>query len=91
MNYYIVTLIKLVNTEVYNQPIGYITDYDIVTKINLKYESTFETWVNNNKDNLTSGAVTLSEFFSITPMVYGVFQQTTSVEGMKLIDISDLI
>lgn len=89
--YYIVTLIRLNGGVVNNTSMGYVIDDNVVAQIKMKYESTFEAWINDNKDNLTSGATTLSEFFNITPMVYGVFQQTTSVEGMKLINITDLI
>lgn len=90
MEYCILNEIKLVNGNVNFTPLGYLTNMDNCALINGNYESTYGSWIDNNRADLESGAINISVFFDTTPAVYEANQVTTSVEGMGLNEITDI-
>lgn len=90
MEYCILNEIKLVDGNVNFTPLGYLTNMEDCALINGNYESTYGSWIDNNRADLESGAINISAFFDTTPAVYETYQHTTSIEGMGLSEITDI-
>ena len=69
-------------------PIGYTTDEEACATLNAEYDSTYEAWINDNKEALENGSKQISEFFDVTPVVH-VAKTGTDTPG-ELEEIEDL-
>jgi hypothetical protein len=88
--YNIINKIELINGVVVYTPIGYSTNTLDIQSINSTYESSFGDWIRNNKNDLESGNIQVSDYFNNNPICYTAYQQTTSIEGMNLSEITDI-
>ena len=88
----IVSKIEFIGGEVTYTPIGYLTNETDCDGINANYDSTLGTWVESNKTELETGALSVSVFFDTTPIVYVARTTASNVDALtEITDITGLI
>lgn len=90
MMYYILNKTHIVNNELLDEPVGYLTNIDNALLINYKYETTYLLWVNNNKTDLENGSLQINNYFNSFGTVYDCNTETTEINGMSLSEITDI-
>ena len=90
MKYFIVNKIENVREKLTFTEVGYITDINDCFAINDKYESTLGQWFTENIEGLSSGSVTISDFFDVTPYVHNAKDEISSIEESDLVEITDI-
>lgn len=82
--YYIVSRTLWKNSQLLVREVGYCESEDDANHFNTDYENTFGTWIKDNIEQLSSGEITVSEYFVNDPIVYSAFSRTKSIEGKNL-------
>tara|TARA_B100001094_G_scaffold149991_1_gene145141 strand:- start:654 stop:935 length:282 start_codon:yes stop_codon:yes gene_type:complete len=87
----IISKIELEGTDnlKYND-VGYTEDVTIINQINESYDSTLGKFIGENRTKLTLGEVSISTFFATTEYVNEAATQTDSIEGLGLIEITNI-
>ncbi len=88
--YFIITKQELIDGEMTHKSVGYTTSVSDSESLNTDYDNSLGSWINSNLIGLESGKTLVSEFFETTPYVYHAKQQTTSIDGIGLTEITDL-
>lgn len=91
MKYFIVNKVELIDGVMTYTPIGYTTSENEASTINSNFNSSLGSFIEENKNELQSGSILLSDFFDDTPLVNYAEQITTSVQGMELSDLTGLL
>jgi len=91
MNYYIITKIEMNGGNMVQYPFGYTTSEDDSIAISKHYDECIGGWMLTNIDDLESGVINISEFFETKPSCYSSSWMTTSIEGMGLTEVIDII
>ena len=88
--YYIINKVECLSGIINRTHVGYVTSQSEAETINSGEASAFQSWVDDNYNELVSGEVNVSEYFDNSPYHYVASQRTTSVDGMGLNEITDL-
>ena len=89
--YYIISKIELEGTEnLKYSDYGTTTDIEIVNQINEDYDSTLGAFLGENRTKIELGLVSVSTFFESTPFVYEARTQVDNVEGLEVLNITNL-
>lgn len=88
--YSVINKIESIDGVVFYTPIGYSTNTLDIQSINSTYESGFGDWIRNNKSDLESGNIQVSDYLINNPICYTAYQQTTNIDGMNLSEITDI-
>tara|TARA_R110001592_G_scaffold144715_5_gene368047 strand:- start:304 stop:585 length:282 start_codon:yes stop_codon:yes gene_type:complete len=89
--YYIISKIELEGTEnLKYSDYGTTTDIEIVNQINEDYDSTLGAFLGENRTKIELGLVSVSTFFESTPFVYEARTQVDNVEGLGVLNITNL-
>lgn len=70
--------------------IGHTEDNEVINQINEDYDSTLGAFLGANQTKLELGIVLLSSFFANYDFVYEARTQVTTIEGLGLIQVSDI-
>ena len=70
--------------------VGYTTDTGVINEINEAYDSTLGKFIGENRTKLGLGEVSISTFFATTQYVNEAATQTDSIEGLSLIEITNI-
>lgn len=88
---YIISKIELEGSDnlIYSD-YGTTTDENIVNQINENYDSTLGAFLGENRTKLQLGIVSVSTFFETTSFVYEARTEVDNVEGLNVLNITDL-
>jgi len=87
----IISKIELENTDnLKYTDVGYTEDVSIINQINESYDSTLGKFIGENRTKLTLGEVSISEFFATTEYVNEAATQTDSIDGLDLVEITNI-
>ena len=89
--YYIISKIELEGADnlIYSD-YGTTTDKNIVNQINEDYDSTLGAFLGENRTKLQLGIVSVSTFFETTSFVYEARTEVDNIEGLNVLNITDL-
>jgi len=89
--YTIISKIELEGTDNLSySDFGTTTDSDIVNQINEDYDSTLGAFLGENRTKIELGIVSVSTFFNSTPVVYEARTEVDNVEGLELLNVTNL-
>ncbi len=89
--YTIISKIELEGTDSLNySDYGTTTDSEIVNQINEDFDSTFGAFLGENRTKIELGIVSVSTFFATTPFVYEARTEVENIDGLNLINVTDL-
>lgn len=89
--YCIVNKITCVDNKLVYTPVGYIdNNVSLCNQINLDYDNTLGNWIETNKTDLENSQKSISEYFVSDPIIHVAKTETTNIEGLELIEITDL-
>ena len=87
----IITKIELEGTDNLNYTdVGYTTDISIINEINEAYDVSLGVFLGENRTKLEIGEVSISTFFSGVSYVNEARTEVESVEGLSLIEITNV-
>jgi hypothetical protein len=89
--YYIISKIELEGADnlIYSD-YGTTTDENIVNQINEDYDSTLGAFLGENRTKLQLGIVSVSTFFETTSFVYEARTEVDNIEGLNVLNVTDL-
>lgn len=89
--YTIISKIELEGTDNLSySDYGTTTDPEIVNQINEDFDSTFGVFLGENRTKIELGIVSVSTFFATTPFVYEARTEVDNIEGLNLINVTEL-
>lgn len=89
--YTIISKIELEGTDNLSySDYGTTTDQEIVNQINEDFDSTFGAFLGENRTKIELGIVSVSTFFESTPFVYEARTEVDNIEGLTLLNVTDL-
>ena len=89
--YYIISKIQLEGSDSLKySDYGTTTDENIVNQINEDYDSTLGEFLGANRTKLELGIVSVSAFFETTSFVYEARTEVDNIEGLNVLNITDL-
>lgn len=87
----IITKIELEGTDNLNYTdVGYTTDISIINEINEAYDVSLGVFLGENRTKLEIGEVSISTFFSGVSYVNEARTEVESVDGLSLIEITNV-
>tara|TARA_B110000285_G_scaffold130114_1_gene146240 strand:+ start:631 stop:912 length:282 start_codon:yes stop_codon:yes gene_type:complete len=87
----IITKIELEGTDNLNYTdVGYTTDVSLINEINEAYDVSLGVFLGENRTKLEIGEVSISTFFSGVSYVNEARTEVESVEGLSLIEITNV-
>ena len=87
----IISKIELEGTDNLNYTdVGYTTDISIINEINEAYDVSLGVFLGENRTKLEIGEVSISTFFSGVSYVNEARTEVESVEGLSLIEITNV-
>ena len=87
----IITKIELEGTDNLNYTdVGYTTDVSLINEINEAYDVSLSVFLGENRTKLEIGEVSISTFFSGVSYVNEARTEVESVEGLSLIEITNV-
>lgn len=89
--YRIISKIELEGTDnLTYSDYGTTTDQEIANEINENYDLTFGAFLGENRTKIELGIVRVSTFFESTPFVYEARTEVDNINGLTLLNVTDL-
>ena len=89
--YFIISKIELEGTDnLKYSDYGTTTDQNVVNQINEDYDSKLGAFLAENRTKIELGEISVSTFFETTPFVYEARTEVENVDGLGLIEITDV-